>query len=183
MNDIIKSEGLAHKGLNLETFQKSHIADALGYSDIKFDIKGSAIKKALEKHKSDYVEEKADAKVKMAITLDKCDDIPSENPSEYMFRGVKDRVTYIPKLFSWRTIDKEYAEARKEGGEEEKEANYYSKYNGYAINYIEACVEIIHIDNYLANLDDKKTYQLRPNQVATLGIEKADIDELEKGEE
>lgn len=177
----LPKEKKVEKGEDGDELKKGHFSEIFGYSsDVKVEKKGKDIKQALEALVPKERGQKEEYYDKMKSELEACEHQPTEEPSNYMFDGLKHKLDVVPKMFSYDMIRK-YNDAQESGvsgamtvEEEVPEGhegdNHYEEYNEYAREYIKQCVDLVKMNTMIDNINESKKYELTVQQAAMLGF-------------
>jgi len=180
-----------------ETMNKGHIIDTFSYGQNKIAMKKTgaeiseklAVQKAIEESKRDALVKECDA-LRSSIS-----EAPEQDMDEYQFKGVKSKLGFVPKLYSFEQVDahvdvimgseetanptfttiashKKYAdeEVSSDSRWEHRQKCPMHLYNECARKLVECSVEIILVDVMMNNLQPTAKYDLNVDQLATLGF-------------
>lgn len=170
-----------------EFFEKSHITEAFDSSNNFVNKKGKEIKAMIFPILEKELGDKEEYKIKMEAILAQLPIPPFEEWSEYVFRGVKDRLESLPKKYPWnwgypsgeklmssssdgeRDFINEFLQKQEETLTEEHR-RLISEYHKVCEKYIDECVEVIKLQTLQNSLDDEDRYQLTIYQASLLGF-------------
>ena len=161
--------------------EKGDLSESLSYGSNKILLEktGKEMKQGISKKILECKVEADHYMKDMKEALSKCPHSPMSEFDNYIFKGCKDKMEYIPKRFSWDEIRKHTKTANEVVvsaveqpvmTKEESQENYYEKYNMYARKYIRKCVDHCFLNVIHDGLVDKKKYQLSAEQSINLGL-------------
>lgn len=158
---------------DFDAIEKSDVVDAFRYdSNIKITKTGKQLKEALSKVRETYESEKNQLAKQMNECLKQCTIAPTQDPSEYIFRGYKSQMIFIPKMFSYKECS-ERVESSINGENtttQSEQSKCCDQYNSCAEKYIRKCVDVLFLDTLKNGLGDNEKYSLNMQQAAVLGF-------------
>ncbi len=165
MSDIsITAEGtsLYTNGPGIQELQKSHIRDLFEYGENKVRVSktGKQIKEMLSGKKARSEANKIAIQAKMKACITECGFAPDEDCDYYMYAkygGVCGDVLCYSDKYCYSS----------DGGDESVK-QCCRRYNQYARDYVNCCVDCHYIDTMINNVEDNKSYNLSISQIAEL---------------
>lgn len=167
-DDFVKgSEDELEKG-KMNSFEYSN--------NFKFSKTGKEIKEKMMTMKAEETVKLAQIERDIDITYDACSNKPTEKPYCY---GLSAKIKNPYKVFNWNqtyySADKN-GETKADSGKSiqaaatPEDAALNQKYNDLVRQWADTQVELLLMDLYVKNLDDKKSYDLSSEQMLTLNF-------------
>jgi len=156
------------KSFGINDIRKAHLSESFSYNT-KLNKTGAEVKEKLDAAEEISKQESAKYQVQYVSLLAELDKEPTEEPSEYLFRGTKNRHTEIPKVFEYEKMHPSVG-INTVGPSIEGKKNKYEEYNEAARKFISSNTEIFLLSTLRASLEDGKEYEFNLEQLASLGF-------------
>lgn len=171
---------------------KSHLTDMFQYgslSKLEFAKKGSEIKQDIQNKINTLTAERTDIQSKMTdIITAVAPCVPTDPMSDYRYSGMKSKIgevlTFSYPSTCYRT-DQNNSMADSDSqiawASSQQQADMCQMYNMLCDQYVSRGIDIEYLTLFMNNLQDGKSYSFTLPQLADLGIEKGEENDIEKG--
>lgn len=173
MDSNIENHKNTIKSNIIDSFEKGRISEALTYGNSKIEITktGKELKQAISSKINQCKIEEVQLMTKMKECLKLCNSLPTSNFGEYMFKGCKDKLAFIPMRFSYEEVNSSASNSEVSVTSKNSVSNdNCNKYNSAARAYINKCVDTCFLQTIFNGIVDSKKYQLSVAQGVLLGL-------------